>query len=189
MSWSLISCHWELWSLASMSLLIPFAAGLAQEAKPGNIRVLILCTGNSARSQMSAGFLQSWDARLEVHSAGTDPSPRVNPFAIEAMKEAGVDISGGHPKSVTQFLGQPFDYVITVCDDADQNCPNSRGKVGKRLHIGFPDPARATGTDAEKLETFRRVRENIRKRFREFYEMEVREKLSAIGPRTTLSED
>ena len=78
------------------------------------------------------------------------------------------------PKSVNQFTGDPFDYVITVCDDADKNCPNFRGKVGKRLHSGFPDPAKATGTDAEKLAVFRKVRDDIRVRFRELYEKELR---------------
>lgn len=163
---------------AALPLLIlgALAAG-ADDTKPARVRILVLCTGNSARSQMSAGFLQSWDMRLEVHSAGTEPSPRVNPFAVQVMKESGVDISGGYPKAVNQFLGQPFDYVITVCDDADKNCPNFTGKVGKRLHIGFPDPAKATGTDAEKIAVFRSVRDDIQKRFREYYETEIRKRL------------
>jgi arsenate reductase len=125
---------------------------------------------------MSAGFLQSWSPRLEVHSAGTNPSPRVNPFAIQAMREVGVDISKGHPKSVTQFLGQSFDFVITVCDDADKNCPNFRGKVGKRVHIGFPDPAKATGTDQQKLAIFRTVRDDIQKRFRAYFESDIQKR-------------
>ena len=158
-------------------LLLGAAIAASQSGQPSKARVLILCTGNSARSQMSAGFLQSWDKRLEVFSAGTNPSPRVNPFAIQAMKEVDVDISGGHPRSVSQFLGQPFDFVITVCDDADKNCPNFTGKVGKRSHIGFPDPAKATGTDAQKLTVFRTVRDDIQKRFREYYETEIRKKL------------
>ena len=149
----------------------------AQQPTASKVRVLVLCTGNSARSQMSAGFLQSWSPRLEVYSAGTNPSPRVNPFAIQAMNEAGLDISKGYPKSVTQFLGQSFDFVITVCDDADKNCPNFRGKVGKRVHIGFPDPAKATGTDDEKLTVFRIVRDDIQKRLHEYYETEIKKKL------------
>jgi arsenate reductase len=136
-------------------------------------RILVLCTGNSARSQMTEGFLKSLDSQLEVYSAGTHPSPRVNPFAIEAMKEVGVDISKGFPKKVDQFVGEPFDFVITVCGEADKECPNFQGKVGKRLHIGFPDPAAATGTDEEKLKVFRTVRDDIRVRFREFYEQYV----------------
>jgi arsenate reductase len=169
---SLISRYTTLW------LLVVFAAtAVAEDTTSAKSRILILCTGNSARSQMSAGFLKSWDARLDVYSAGTNPSPRVNPFAVQAMKEVGIDISSGYPKSVTQFLGQSFDYVITVCDDADKNCPNFTGKVGKRFHIGFPDPARATGPDAEKLAVFRTVRDDIQKRFRDYYEKEIRKKL------------
>ena len=141
------------------------------------LRVLILCTGNSARSQMSAGFLQSWSPALDVKSAGTNPSPRVNPFAIQAMKEVGIDISAGYPKAVSQFIGEPFDFVITVCDDADKNCPNFRGKVGKRVHIGFPDPAKATGTDGEKLAVFRKVRDDIQRRIHEYYESEISKRI------------
>lgn len=137
-------------------------------------RILILCTGNSARSQMTAGFLASLDSSLEVFSAGTNPAPRVNPFAVKAMREIGIDISANTPKSVKQFLGQSFDFVVTVCDDADKNCPNFTGKVGKRVHIGFPDPAKATGTDEEKMAVFRRVRDDIRLRFREFYQGTVK---------------
>jgi len=142
---------------------------LAAAAASGKTTILVLCTGNSARSQMTEGYLKSLDPNLEVFSAGTNPSPRVNPFAIKAMQEIGIDISGGKPKNVRQFLGKPFDYVVTVCDDADQNCPNFTGKVGKRLHIGFPDPAKATGTDEEKMAIFRKVRDDIRIRFKEFY--------------------
>jgi len=147
----------------------------AQPAQSGTKkRVLVLCTGNSARSQMTEGFLKSFDPQLEVLSAGTAPAPRINPYAVRVMKEVGIDISGGAPKNVREFLGQSFDYVITVCDDADRNCPNFRGKVGKRLHIGFPDPAKATGTDEEKLVVFRRVRDDIKLRFRELYEKDLR---------------
>jgi arsenate reductase len=137
-------------------------------------RVLILCTGNSARSQMAAGLLKSFNANLDVYSAGTDPAPRVNPFAVAAMKEVGIDISSATPKSVKQFLGQSFDYVITVCDDADRNCPNFRGKVGTRVHIGFPDPAKATGTDDQKMAVFRQVRDDIGKKFRDYDQAVIR---------------
>lgn len=164
-------------SLPYLSLSLLLVASFALAQAPPKTKVLILCTGNSARSQMSAGFLQSWDKRLAVFSAGTNPSPLVNPFAIQAMKEVGVDISGGYPKKVNQFTGQSFDFVITVCDDADKNCPNFTGKVGQRIHIGFPDPAKATGTDAEKLAVFRTVRSDIEKHFREYYETEIRRKL------------
>ena len=154
---------------------LPFMAVFAQEGSTASKkRILILCTGNSARSQMAEGFLRSFDPALAVYSAGTQPASRINPFAVQAMKEAGIDISGGKPKSVNQFTGESFDYVVTVCDDADKNCPNFRGRIGKRLHIGFPDPAKATGTDAEKIAVFRQVRDDIRARFRELYEKELR---------------
>ena len=159
-----------------VSLLFGGAA-FAQSAKAAKLRILVLCTGNSARSQMTAGFLKSWDSRLDVSSAGTNPSPKVNPFAVQAMKEVGIDISSGYPKSVMQFVGQSFDYVVTVCDDADENCPNFTGKVGKRLHIPFSDPARASGTDAEKMAVFRKVRADIQNRFRQFYENDIRKTL------------
>lgn len=141
------------------------------------LKILILCTGNSYRSQLAEGFLKSFDSRLEVHSAGTKPSARVNPNAIQVMKEIGVDISGEQPKKVNRFFGQPFDYVITGCDDADKNCPYFRGKVGKRLHLGFPDPANATGSEAEILAIFRNSRDDIRAAFRKLYEEELRSKL------------
>lgn len=159
-------------------LVCLLAASLpAAAADAGKKRILVLCTGNSARSQMTEGFLKSLDPRLDVYSAGTKPAPRVNPFAVQAMKEVGIDISGGNPKKVDQFISQSFDYVITVCDDADKSCPNFRGKVRTRVHIGFPDPAKVTGTDAEKLAVFRKVRDDIRKQFREYFETEIKKRL------------
>jgi arsenate reductase (thioredoxin) len=136
-------------------------------------RILVLCTGNSARSQMTEYFLKSLDPQLEVHSAGTEPAAHVNPYAVRAMQELGIDITSGTPKDVNQFLGQSFDFVITVCGEADRSCPMFRGKVGERLHIGFPDPAQATGSDEEKMAAFRAVREDIQKCFRAFYESKV----------------
>jgi arsenate reductase len=141
------------------------------------LRILVLCTGNSARSQMTEGFLKSFDKRLEVYSAGTNPSPRINPFAVAAMKELGLDISGGTPKNAKMFTGESFDYVVTVCDDADKNCPNFSGKVGKRMHIGFIDPAKATGTDAEKMGVFRKVRDEILEKFSALYANELKQNL------------
>ena len=138
-----------------------------------NNRILILCTGNSCRSQMAEGFLKALDNTLDVHSAGTDPASRVHPRAIAVMKEIGVDISGGHPKSVDQFLKEEFDYVITVCDNAKETCPVFSGKVRHRLHIGFDDPTGASGTDAYVLSEFRRVRDEIGFRFRQFYEQNI----------------
>lgn len=138
------------------------------------VKALVLCTGNSARSQMAEGFLRSFDKRLEVHSAGTAPAARVNPFAVRAMAEAGIDISEGIPKNVDRFLGEPFDFVFTVCGNADQTCPGFTGTVGRRVHIGFDDPAAAAGTDDEVMAEFRRVRDEIRRQFSKFYEQEIR---------------
>jgi arsenate reductase len=135
----------------------------------GNMRILILCTGNSCRSQMAEGFLKSLDPSLEVYSAGTKPADKVHPKAIQVMKEIGIDISGGHPKSVDQFTRESFDYVITVCDHAKEICPFFTGKVAYRLHIGFDDPAETTGTEEEVLAVFRRVRDEIKEKFTEFY--------------------
>ena len=129
------------------------------------IRVLILCTGNSARSQMAEGLLRhDGGERFEVHSAGTVPS-FVRPQAIEAMREIGIDISGHRSKSVDEFAGQEFDYVITVCDNANANCPVFPGKT-KRIHWSFDDPAEALGTEEEKLAVFRRVRNEIAEKLR-----------------------
>lgn len=126
---------------------------------------------------MAEGFLKSLDPRLEVHSAGTELAPRVNPFAVQVMEEIGIDISAGYPKKVDRFINQSFDHVITVCDGADRSCPNFHGTVGQRVHIGFPDPAGSIGSDEEKLDAFRAVRDEIRKRFRDYYESEIRKGL------------
>ena len=152
-------------------------AGTVQAQQAGKKRILVICTGNSARSQMAEGFLKSFDSRLEVHSAGTAPAPRINPHAVLAMKEVGIDISAGSPKNVQVFLGQSFDYVITVCDDADKNCPNFTGKVGKRVHIGFVDPAKATGTEEQVMAVFRRVRDEIKDKFAVYYTNEIKKGL------------
>jgi len=127
------------------------------------MKVLILCTGNSCRSQMAEGFLKSFDEKLEVLSAGTKPAVEVHPKAIQVMKETGIDISRHHPKSADEFLNESFDYVITVCDDANEACPFFSGMVRHRLHISFEDPAKATGTEDEILTVFRRVRDEIKK--------------------------
>ena len=130
-------------------------------------RVLILCTGNSARSQMAEGLLRDMDTeRFEVQSAGTEPG-RLNPLAVRAMQELGVDISAHRSKSVDEFRGQEFDYVITVCDNAKENCPVFAGR-SERLHWSFDDPAAAEGSEAARLAVFRRVRDEIRERLKEF---------------------
>ena len=129
--------------------------------------VLILCTGNSARSQMAEGLLRRLGGgRFEVFSAGTRPS-RVRPEAVEAMREVGIDISGQRSKSVEEFAGREFDYVITVCDRAREECPVLPGRA-ERVHWSFDDPAEAAGGWPERLEVFRRVREEIGARLREW---------------------
>jgi len=133
------------------------------------MKVLILCTGNSCRSQMAQGFLKSFDNSLEVQSAGTFPALNVNPRAVEVMAESGIDISKNSPKSVDEFLNDQWDYVITVCDDANETCPVFLGKVKHRLHIGFEDPSHAKGTDEFIWSEFRRVRDEIKKGFYKFY--------------------
>jgi arsenate reductase len=125
-------------------------------------RVLVLCTGNSCRSQMAEGWINhrlagQWQAR----SAGTEPVPAVHPLAIQVMAEIGIDISAGRPEPVTAFLGEPWDLVVTVCDSAQETCPVFPHPV-ETLHISFPDPARADGSEAEQLEQFREVRNAIR---------------------------
>ena len=134
------------------------------------MKILILCTGNSCRSQMAEGFLKSLDNSLEVYSAGTDPSGAVHAKAVQVMKEKGIDISAGYPKSVNEFLNTPFNYVITVCGGAQESCPAFMGEVKHRLHIGFDDPADTTGTEGEILAVFRRVRDEIFRNFRKFFE-------------------
>lgn len=123
-------------------------------------KVLILCTGNSCRSQMAEGFLRDFGGdAYEAHSAGTTPSV-VNPLAVEAMREAGVDISQQSSKNVTEYLGQHFPVIITVCDNAAKNCPIFPGPA-LRLHWPFQDPAEATGTPEERIAAFRKVRDEI----------------------------
>ena len=137
------------------------------------MKILILCTGNSCRSQMAEGFLRSFDSELEVFSAGTEPAEIVNPNAVKVMKEIGIDISMGQPNSVDDFLGDAFDYVITVCDHAKEVCPVFTGEVKNRLHIGFDDPVDAVGTPEEVLAVYRRVRDEIQRDFKEFYKNHI----------------
>ena len=139
-------------------------------------RVLFLCTHNSARSQMAEGFLRALAGdRFEVSSAGTEAT-RVHPLAKRAMHEVGIDVSGHTSKTIDALLGQPWDYVITVCDSASERCPVFPERT-TRLHWSFDDPSRATGTHEEPLETFRRVREEINARIRHW--LVEREKFGA----------
>ena len=133
------------------------------------MKVLILCTGNSCRSQMAHGFLKSFDTELEVFSAGTKPAEKINPLAVKVMRERGVDISGHTPHNVEEYLNEPWDYVITVCGGANENCPSFIGNVKHRIHIGFDDPSDAVGSEDYVMSEFRRVRDEINDRFRQFY--------------------
>ena len=141
------------------------------------MKVLILCTGNSCRSQMAQGFLRSFDRRIEVYSAGTDPALHVNPTAVDVMKKAGIDISSYTPKHVDEYINESWDYVITVCDHANETCPVFPGKVRHRLHIGFDDPSRFKGSYTEVINEFYRVRNEIRDEFYKLYETELIKKL------------
>ena len=131
-------------------------------------KVLILCTGNSCRSQMAEGVLKSIDPSITVCSAGTNPAPQVHPKAIQVMRELGIDISTQSPKPIDRFLNRDFDYIITVCDNTRETCPVFTGNVKKRLHIRFEDPAQATGTEEEILAVFRKVRDEIKGHFEQF---------------------
>ncbi len=132
-------------------------------------RVLFLCTGNSARSQMAEAFLRKYAGdRFEAHSAGLEPKA-LNPLTVRVMEEVGVDMSGHRSKGVEEYLGKVlFQYLITVCDDADKNCPTTWPGVSQRLHWSFEDPAAFEGTEDEKLAKFRQVRDLIEARIQEW---------------------
>ena len=130
-------------------------------------RVLIVCTGNSARSQMAEGFMKKYlSDEFDITSAGLDPKP-LNPLAVQVMREIGIDISRHYSKLVDKFIGENFDYVITVCDSANETCPVFRGK-SERLHWSFQDPAAVQGSDDQRLAAFRNIRDEIRARIGRF---------------------
>jgi arsenate reductase (thioredoxin) len=133
------------------------------------MKILIICTGNSCRSQMAQGFLQSFDKNIEVYSAGTEPAAQVNQTAVKVMHEVGVNISQQIPKLVDIYLKDEWDYVITVCDNAKETCPVFFGKVKHHLHMGFEDPSHASGTDEFVWSEFRRMRDEIKEGFYKFY--------------------
>lgn len=135
-----------------------------------NTKILILCTGNSCRSQMAHGYLQSFDKGLHVRSAGTEPGAEVNRLAIKVMLEDGIDISHHKPTSVDEYLNDEWDYVITVCDDANESCPMFSGKVKNRMHIGFEDPSKVLGSEEFIMSEFRRVRNQIKAAFFDIYQ-------------------
>ena len=140
------------------------------------MKILILCTGNSCRSQMAHGFLQSFNKDIIVCSAGTYPAQKINEKAVAVMKEVGIDISHHKPKSVNIYLDEVWDYVITVCDDANETCPVFLGKVKHRLHMDFADPSHALGTDEYIRSEFRRVRDEIKAGFYKFYVGNIKNK-------------
>lgn len=121
------------------------------------MNILILCTGNSCRSQIAQGWLKTINPSLNVYSAGTHPQKEVNPLAIKVMKESGVDISSQKPKNVDEYLNMDWDYVITVCNDANENCPIFQGKTKNRLHYSFDDPSKAVGSEEFIWSEFQRV--------------------------------
>ena len=137
------------------------------------MKILILCTGNSCRSQMAEGILQSLDSTITVCSAGTEPAGVVSSRAIAVMKEIGIDISHHTSKSVEQYLNEEWDYVITVCGGANESCPSFSGAVKNRWHIGFDDPSHATGADEHIMNEFRRVRDEIKFAFTSFHKSQV----------------
>ena len=142
------------------------------------MKILILCTGNSCRSQMAHGFLQSFNKDLTVCSAGTEASGKLNEGAVKAMAEVGIDISNHTSDSVEKYLGEDWDYVITVCGGANETCPTFIGNVKKRLHMGHDDPSHAVGTPEFIESEFRRVRDEIKRGFHKLYIDEMLEKPS-----------
>ena len=151
------------------------------------MKILILCTGNSCRSQMAHGFLQSFDKNLEVHSAGTQASGQLNSNAVKVMKEAGVDISYHTSDSVERYLDTTWDYVITVCGGANETCPAFTGKVKHRLHMGYDDPSHAQGTPEFVMSEFYRVRDEIKAGFRKLYDEELKKQLLSDRPAKALN--
>ncbi|NQU85423.1 MAG: arsenate reductase ArsC [Mariniphaga sp.] len=141
------------------------------------MRILILCTGNSCRSQMAHGFLQSFDKKLDVSSAGTEASGKLSSRAVKVMQEIGIDISHHKSDPVDKYLDQEWDYVITVCGGANENCPAFLGKVKQRLHIGFDDPSHAVGSNDFVWSEFYRVRNEIKEAFFKLYTEKIKPQL------------
>ena len=145
------------------------------------MKILILCTGNSCRSQMAHGFMESFDKRLTVRSAGTEASGKLSRKAVEVMKDTGIDISHHTSDPVDKYLDQEWDYVITVCGGANENCPVFLGNVKKRLHIGFDDPSHVTGSEEYIHSEFIRVREEIREGFYKLYKEQIEPELNTMN--------
>lgn len=141
------------------------------------MKILVLCTGNSCRSQMAEGFLRSFDKRLDVYSAGTEASGMINQLAVKAMAGIGIDISGHTSDPVEKYLDEAWDYVITVCGGAHEHCPAFYGDVKHRLHMGYDDPSFAVGTDEFIWSEYLRVRDEIKNGFYELYKEEIKPQL------------
>ncbi len=151
-------------------------------------RMLVICTGNSARSQMAEGLLRHLGAgRVQVFSAGSTPAERVHPLAVRAMSEIGLDISHHTPKPLANFLRQTFDYVIAVCSQAAEACPTFPGPA-ERVHWFYDDPAAVQGTDEEKLQVFRAVRDDLKQRIEEWLGM-IQEQQELDGDRDSQAEE
>ncbi|HOC40890.1 MAG TPA: arsenate reductase ArsC, partial [Bacteroidales bacterium] len=133
------------------------------------MKILIICTGNSCRSQMAEAFLQSFDSNVIVFSAGTKPEDKVDDMAIAVMQELGIDMSQKIPKSVEKYINEYWDYVITVCDNAKETCPVFLGDVRHRIHIGFEDPSNIQGSYEYRLNEYRRIRDEIKEKFLQLY--------------------
>lgn len=138
------------------------------------MKILILCTGNSCRSQMAHGFLQSFNPRLEVYSAGTEASGKLNQTAVKAMQEIKIDITKHTSDSVEKYLKEEWDYVITVCGGANETCPSFTGRVKHRLHMGYDDPSHAKGSEEHIWKEFQRVRTEIKEGFEKLYQEEIK---------------
>lgn len=161
--------------LIAFLCIIPFYGNAQTPNTPSKagVKILVLCTGNSCRSQMTYGFLESFDSSMIVRSGGTNPSSQVKPLAVQVMKEEGIDISDHTPHNVNEYINEDWDYVITVCDNAKKTCPAFVGNVKHLIHIGFEDPSEATGSDEFILSEYRRVRDQIKERFYKFYTEEI----------------
>jgi len=140
------------------------------------MKILILCTGNSCRSQMTHGFLESFNKNIIVFSAGMEASGKLNEKAVWVMKEIGIDISHHISDPIDKYLDEEWDYVITVCGKANEVCPVFSGRVKNRLHIGFDDPSHAVGSEEFIMSKFYRVRDEIKNAFRKFYDENIKGK-------------
>ena len=134
------------------------------------VKILVLCTGNTCRSQMAHGFFSSYDKNIQIYSGGVNPSKAINPNAVRVMAELGIDISDHTPHDVREYLNEKWDYVITVCDNAYRTCPDFDGEVVSQMHIGFDDPSEATGSPEFIDSEYHRVRDEIGARMYALYQ-------------------